>query len=384
MIESVRAHPIEVSDNELTQLVQRLKQTRLPFPETVSGWDQGPPVTWMKHLRDYWIEEYDWRKTEKRLDKDISWLAKIGQEHIHFLHFRSKHANAQPLIATHGWPGSVLEFLDVADKLTDPTNHGGSEDDAFHLVVPSLPGFGFSDCSKTNWTIETTAKAWAELMRKLGYSSYFAQGGDWGSGITTELARIDPQHCKAIHLNSFWIDPVELENFQLTMDEIVKLQTLDNFIKNLNGYADIQDNRPQTIGYSLADSPLGLAAWVIDVFSIGVKHAGTLEDVVSIDKLLDGVMMYWLPNSGATSARFYWNNFSNLSYSKITTPSGFSSFPGEILSVSERMAKTRLKNLLYWNDLTDGGHFPALEVPDLFASELRSFAQTIRAQVPGI
>lgn len=331
----------------------------------------------MLTLSEYWTDVYDWRRAETAINDAGSYVANAGEDEIHFLHLRSRHETKRAIILSHGWPGSILEFLDAAQCLTNPTAFGRSASEAFHVVIPSLPGFGFSTAKRFDWAIQDTAAAWATLMQKLGYTSYFAQGGDWGSAITIALAQQDPQHCKAIHLNALWIDPSNFIPSELTEDELADLKNLQHFTAKQTSYARLQALRPQKIGYALADSPIALAAWILDLYWTGVDHDGVLEQVVSFDHLIDTVMMYWLPNAGTSSARFYWKNYDPLDYSVFSGPAGFSRFPGEILSLSKRLTEKRLTNLIYWNTPSAGGHFAALERPELFAEELYRFADTV-------
>lgn len=377
MIDDIKSHLIATSQAELVKLNNRLEQTRFPDAETNRGWEQGPPLRWMETLRDYWISEYDWHRTEKRINSLNSNLAKIGDDHIHFLHVQSKHNTATPIILTHGWPGSILEFLDVADRLSNPTKFGGSPDEAFHVVIPSLPGFGFSQPITKDWSVKETAAAWSSLMAALGYDAYLAQGGDWGAAVTIALSQLDPSHCLGIHLNALWIHPAHYQLPGMTPAEIEQRARLTNFVLSQTNYASMQQSRPQKIGYALADSPIALAAWILDIFEEGVEHDGSLEIPVSMDQLIDGVMMYWLPNAGATSARFYSKNYRPLDYSNVEIPAGFSRFPGEIFSLSRRLTEKRLTNLVYWAEAKAGGHFAALEEPELFANEVTNFAQMI-------
>lgn len=377
MIIYIQPKPVITCEQELGNLHKRLQDTRFPGMETAEGWDQGPPLGWMQKLRDYWLDQYDWRQTEAALNEAGSFAAKIGDDEIHFLHIRARQKARRAIVMTHGWPGSILEFLETAKRLTNPCQFGRNQDEAFDVVIPAPPGFGFSSAPKSDWTIQQTAKVWADLMQALGYSEYFAQGGDWGSAITIALAQQDPDHCKAIHLNALWIDPANFVPGELTEDEINDLTKLQSFSSTQTSYAQLQTHKPQKIGYALADSPIALAAWLLDLYWTGVAHDGALETRVSFDKLIDAVMMYWLPNAGASSARFYWKNYTPLDYSRVETPAGFSRFPGEVLSVSRRLTEKRLANLIYWNEPKDGGHFAALEQPDLFADEVFEFARAV-------
>jgi pimeloyl-ACP methyl ester carboxylesterase len=284
------------------------------------------------------------------------------------------------LILTHGWPGSVIEFLKVIPALTDPSKHGGQPQDAFHVVCPALPGYGFSDKPKKNgWSVEKTARAWSELMLRLGYRQYYAQGGDWGAVITTAIALEDTEHCLGVHLNMPIVrpDPAAMNN--PTDEEKDGLAGMQYFQEWESGYAIEQRTRPQTIGYGLADSPAGQAAWILEKFWAWTDCNGNPENALTRDEMLDDIMLYWLPNAAAASARLYWESFNKFSYEPVRIPVGCSVFPKDVVRAPRSWAEKRYPNLVYWNRLDRGGHFAAFEQPDLFVKELRACFGKMRA-----
>ncbi len=379
MSDEIRPFKIHASDADLDDLKRRLHATRWPDAQTVDNWSQGIPLAYVREVCGYWATKYDWRKTEARLNAVPQFRTELDGLGIHFLHIKSPHSSAAPLILTHGWPGSIVEFLKVIPLLTDPTKHGGQADDAFHVVCPALPGFGFSDKpAKNGWTVERTARAWSELMRRLGYGWYYAQGGDWGAGVTTSIALQDPEHCHGIHLNMPTVraDPDTMNS--LTDEEKDGLAALKHYQDWDSGYSKEQSTRPQTVGYGLVDSPAGLAAWIIEKFWAWTDCKGNPENALTRDEMLDDVMMYWLPGAGASSARLYWESFGKTSAEPVRIPVGCSIFPREIFRISKRWAEKRYLNLVYWNRLDRGGHFAAFEQPQLFVQELRSCFRKMR------
>jgi epoxide hydrolase len=303
---------------------------------------------------------------------------------IHFLHIRSKEANALPLLMTHGWPGSVLEFRDVIGPLTDPVAHGGQASDAFHLVIPSLPGFGFSDKpTTTGWGLNRIADAWIALMERLGYARWGAQGGDWGAGVTTTLGYKAPPGLVGIHLNMVMFQPTDQERADATPAEQAMLHAAQRYEQQFSGYYKLQNTRPQSIGFSLADSPAGLAAWIYALFQDVSDSDSDPESVFSLDHMLDDIMLYWLPNTGASSARLYWQAMQDMMKggmpsTPMLTPTGISMFPGEQVRLSRRWAESRFAKLVHFNELSKGGHFAALEQPPSFIDELRSTFRAVR------
>ncbi len=379
MSNQVQAFRVEVREQELEDLRRRLRATRWPEAEPVDDWSQGIPLSYVQDVCQYWGEKYDWRAREARLNESPQFRTEIDGLGIHFLHVRSPHEGALPLLMTHGWPGSVVEFLKVIGPLADPTAHGGEAADAFHVVCPSLPGYGFSDKpSEPGWGVQRIGAAWASLMARLGYDRYVAQGGDWGSMVTTAIGLQDTEHCLGIHLNMPVVAPDPETMNDLTEREQSALASLQHYNRWDSGYSKQQSTRPQTLGYGLVDSPAGQAAWIIEKFWSWTDCHGHPENVLTRDELLDNVMLYWLPGTGAASARLYWESFGQPSFDEVVAPTGCSIFPKEIIRASRRWVEKRFKNLVYWNELERGGHFAAFEQPDLFVSELRACFRNMR------
>ena len=375
----IREFQIEVADEVLDDLKQRLSMTRWPNKETPEDWSQGIPLGYMKELCDYWQHDYDWRAREERLNRFPQFITEIEGVDIHFIHCPSAHENARPLIITHGWPGSVVEFHKVIEPLVDPTAHGGNAEDAFHVVVPSLPGYGFSGKPKiTGWGIEKIADVWGVLMARLGYDHYFAQGGDWGAMVTTHIGLQDKEHCDAIHLNMPVVTPDPKTMAELTPSEQASLMSMKFYQDWDSGYSKQQSTRPQTLGYGLVDSPSGQAAWIIEKFYQWTDCNGHPENAISRDELLDNVMIYWLTGSAASSARLYWESFKNPPQDEVVVPTGCSIFPKEIVRPSERWIRKRFTNLCYYNELDIGGHFAAFEQPELYLQEIRTYFRSLR------
>ena len=375
----IRKFQLEVTDTALDDLKKRLSMTRWPNKETPEDWSQGIPLGYMKELCDYWQHEYDWRAREERFNRFPQFITEIDGVDIHFIHLPSVHENARPLIITHGWPGSVVEFHKVIEPLADPTAHGGNSEDAFHVVVPSLPGYGFSGKPEaTGWGIEKIADIWGALMARLGYDHYFAQGGDWGAMVTTHIGLQDKEHCDAIHLNMPVVIPDANTMAELTPSEQASLMSMKFYQDWDSGYSKQQSTRPQTVGYGLVDSPSGQAAWIIEKFYQWTDCNGHPENAISRDELLDNVMMYWLSKSAASSARLYWESFKNPPQDEVDIPTGCSIFPKEIVRPSERWIRKRFTNLKYYNELEKGGHFAAFEQPEIFLQEIRTYFRSLR------
>lgn len=352
----------------LSDLRQRLQLTRLPEAETVSDWSQGLPLNYCRELLDYWQNTYDMERLAQRLNAHPQFTTEIDGLSIHFLHVRSPRADATPLLLTHGWPGSVVEFLKVIPGLTHPA----ADQPAFHVICPSLPGFGFSGKpTSTGWNLPRIANAWAALMARLGYSRYFAQGGDWGSGVTAALARADGAHCLGIHLNMATVIPPAEQLTDLSASEQAALASLQHYKRWDSGYSTQQGTRPQTIGYSLTDSPAGLLAWIAEKYQAWTDCDGHPENALSKDEMLDNIMVYWLTASGASAARIYWESMGAFTQGEIATPCGFSIFPKEIFRSSQRWSAAVFKNIVYWNEVDKGGHFAAFEQPERFIRELQ-------------
>ena len=374
---------IEVPQSELDDLAQRLANTRFPEAETPDDWSQGVPLAYARELTEYWRNDYDWRARESYFNRHPQFKTNIDGLDIHFVHVQSPHPQARPLLITHGWPGSVVEFHKIIEPLADPVAHGGAAEDAFHVICPSLPGYGFSDKpAETGWGVEKIAKVWDELMRRLGYDAYFAQGGDWGSAVTTAIGIQNQGACAGIHVNmpNARATKAALEN----PDEADKraLAGAQYYQEWGAGYSKQQSTRPQTLGYALVDSPVGQAMWVIEKFYEWTDCDGHPENVLSKEELLDNVMFYWLQGNGASSARLYWESFNRAfgggEDNTVSLPAGCSIFPKEIVPTPRSWAETRYKNIVYWNELDKGGHFAAFEQPDLFVTEVRNCFRLMR------
>jgi pimeloyl-ACP methyl ester carboxylesterase len=379
MSEEIVPFRVDVPDAVLDSLRSRLRNTRWPEREVVEDWSQGVPLVYMQEICRYWAEKYDWRVREARLNEFPQFRTEIDGLGIHFLHVPSAHPDALPLVITHGWPGSVVEFLKVIRPLADPVAYGGEAKDAFHVVVPSLPGYGFSDKPKqTGWGVERIGHAWTQLMSRLGYGRYVAQGGDWGAMVTTAIAQQDAEHCAGIHLNMPVVIPDPETMSDLSELEQSALAGFAHYDQWDSGYSKQQGTRPQTLGYALVDSPAGQAAWILEKFWSWMDCDGHPERVLTRDELLDNIMMYWVTASGASSARLYWESFRNPKLDPVTLPTGCSIFPKEIMRTSRRWAEKRFSNLVYWNELDKGGHFAAFEQPDVFVGELRKCFRNMR------
>ena len=383
MSEAITPFTVEIQDAQIEDLHRRLAATRWPDAETTGDWNQGIPLAYMQEVCAYWASQYDMRRVAARLNALPQFRTEIDGLRIHFLHARSPHADALPLVMTHGWPGSVVEFLKVIGPLTDPTRHGGKAEDAFHVVCPSLPGYGFSDKPREpGWDATRIGRTWGKLMQRLGYTSWVAQGGDWGAMVTTSIAQTETAHCRGAHVNMPIVAP-DLE----TMNDLSELEQsalagMHHYGEWDSGYSKQQSTRPQTLGYGLADSPAGQAAWILEKFwawtDCGDGHHRHPELVLERDELLDNVMVYWLTNSAASSARLYWESFRSPNMEPVTIPMGASIFPREIFRASRRWAEKRFTKLVYWNELERGGHFAAFEQPELFVGELRACFRAMR------
>lgn len=383
MSEDITPFKVAVPDSDLEDLKRRLAEARLPEAETCDGWDQGIPLAYTRELAQYWANDYDWRRFEAKLNGWPQFTTTIDGIDVHFIHVRSPHEDALPMIISHGWPGSVVEFHKVIDALTDPTSHGGDAADAFHVVAPCLPGYGFSGKpSTTGTTVDVIGRMWGKLMARLGYDRYVAQGGDWGSMVTQAIGQSETTHCAGIHINMPIVapDPDTMED--LTPAEQQALADMGAYGDKGSGYSKQQSTYPQTLGYALADSPVGQMAWIVEKFynwtdceKDGRKHP---ENVLTKDEMLDNVMFYWLNNAGASSGRLYWESFSAPNMDEITMPVACSIFPKEIFRCSRRWAEKRFTNLVYWNELDKGGHFAAFEQPGVFVEELRAGFRPMR------
>jgi pimeloyl-ACP methyl ester carboxylesterase len=385
---SIRPFHINIPEQQLVDLRRRVLATRWPERETVTDRSQGVQLAKIQEIVRYWGEDYDWRKVEARLNALPQFMTEIDGLDIHFIHVRSKHEGALPLIVTHGWPGSVIEQLGIIDPLTNPTAHGGSASDAFNLVVPSMPGYGFSGKpTTTGWDPDHIARAWAELMKRLGYKHYVAQGGDWGAPISTAMARQAQAGLLGIHVNLPATIPPEVgaalaaggpAPAGLSDEERVAFEALDTFTKKNRAYSVMMNTRPQMISYALTDSPAGLAAFIYDY------NNGEPERLLTKDKMLDDITLYWLTNTAASSARLYWENHSNilsavaLKTAEISLPVAITVFPEEIYRAPETWARRAFPNLAYFHEVDKGGHFAAWEQPELFSAELRAAFRSLR------
>ncbi|MET0546437.1 MAG: epoxide hydrolase family protein [Caulobacterales bacterium] len=370
---------LSVPEETLTDLKRRLENVRWPQRETVTDWSQGVPLEKVRALVAYWRDEYDWRRCEAMLNRFTQYKTEIDGVGVHFLHIRSLSPNALPLIMTHGWPGSVIEFHKVIGPLTDPAAHGLNPSDAFHLIIPSLPGYGFSDQPKdTGWAIPRIAKAWAVLMQRLGYDKYGAQGGDWGAVVTTHLGKLKPSGLIGVHVNLPLVLP-ENPGETLSSEEAAMLQALRRHGLHESGYAEQQATRPQTLGYALTDSPVGQAAWIYEKFKVWTDCDGEPENILAYDEMLDNIMLYWLSGTAASAGRLYWESYrTGFGGIEVEVPVGCSVFPREIYRAPRSWAERFFKNLTYWNELDRGGHFAAFEQPALFAQEVRDCFRLMR------
>ncbi len=365
----IRPFTLAIPQSQIDDLNTRIDLTRWPEKEAVDDWSQGTPLAALQDLVGYWRRGYDWRACEARLNALGQFITEIDGLDIHFLHVRSPHADALPLVITHGWPGSVIEFMGVIEALANPED--GRQ--AFHVVAPSLPGFGFSGKPRhTGWGVEKIGRAWGELMARLGYDRWVAQGGDWGSAVTTAIGVQQVQGCIGIHLNMPVGRPEPEELASPTPAEVKALGALKHYLDWDSGYSTQQRTRPQTVGYGLVDSPAGLAGWIFEKMWAWTDNAGSPFDALSRDAILDNLMLYWLPATGASSARLYWESFGSFTPQQVTLPVAVSAFPKEILPCPRRWAERNFPNLVHWGEMDKGGHFAAWEQPEAFVRELRT------------
>jgi pimeloyl-ACP methyl ester carboxylesterase len=379
--EAIVAFTFRASEAALMDLTRRLDQTRWPERETGAGWQQGPPLAAVRDLVEYWRSGYDWRRCEAELSGWPQFTTRLDRLGIHFIHVRSRHENALPIVLTHGWPSTILLFRHVIGPLTNPTAYGGTSKDAFDVVIPSLPGFAFSDKpAERGWNADRTARAWRVLMQRLGYRRYVAQGGDWGAFVTTAMAQQQAAGLAAIHLNFAQTIPNVIPP-KLLPDQQRAVDALRAFREKGFGDANVQATRPQMIGYALADSPVGQAAWIYDIFNGGTGSTGRPEDALERDEMLDEITLFWLTDSAASSARIYLEQAESLGQrnnpGRVELPVGVSVFPND-LPTARSWAPRVYPRLFYWRELDRGGHFAPLEVPELFTEELRRCFRSIR------
>jgi pimeloyl-ACP methyl ester carboxylesterase len=391
-VTDVRPFTVDIPDGALKDLRRRIAATRWPSKELVDDRSQGVQLATLKALGDYWTSEYDFGRVGSRLNALPQFTVEIDGVDIHFIHVRSKHEDALPLIMTHGWPGSVIELLETIGPLTDPSAHGGSAEDAFHLVLPSLPGYGFSgEPNEIGWYSGRVALAWAELMRRLGYGRYVAQGGDQGAAVTDDMGRQGPEGLVGIHMNLLRTAlggatglPAESEQERAALDAIAM------FRKGGFGYFLEQTTRPQTIGYALLDSPVALAGWMLDhdtdsYYKISSAFVdGKPSGNLTRDHILDNITLYWLTGTGASAARSYWEGGRAAELAAghappaVSVPVGFTTFPGEIFRAPRSWVEKSYPNVMYFNEADKGGHFAAWEEPELFSNELRAAFRSLR------
>ncbi|GAB3885214.1 epoxide hydrolase [Kibdelosporangium lantanae] len=386
----MRPFRVDIPQAELDDLDRRIAATRWPSEVDGVGWARGVPVDYLRGLADYWRNGYDWRAAEARINRIPQFTTEIDGANVHFLHVRSPEPDALPVVLTHGWPGSFVEFLDLVGPLTDPRAHGGDPADAMDLVIPSLPGYGFSGpVREPGWGIERIAAAWAELMRGLGYDRYAAQGGDIGAVVAMELGRVAPERVAGVHVNMLITtpsgDPAELSD--LTPADFARLDVLRRYDAELSGYMRIQATRPQTLAYGLNDSPVGQLAWIVEKFHDWTDRTAPLpEDAVDRDTLLTNVMVYWLTRTGGSAAQLYYEGAALVqvmftdptSLPPLTVPLGVAVFPDDIFLPVRRLAERDNHSITHWTEFDRGGHFASLERPDAFVDDLRTFCRSLK------
>ena len=373
----LRPFRVELGDAVIGDLRERLARTRWPEREPVGDWSMGIPLAYVQELATYWASSYDMQRVADQLNRYEQFTTTIDGLDVHFLHVRSSVQGATPCIITHGWPGSVIEFVKVIDALVDPVAHGGQAGDALELVIPSLPGYGWSGKpTVTGWNVEKVAQTWIELMDRLGYQRWVAQGGDWGALVSQAIGRLaDPATLIGIHVNWALADPAKLiELGGPNEDEQRYLARLQRSTEAEGGYAIEQGTKPQTLGYGLTDSPVGQLAWIVEKFKTWSDCGDDLESSFSKDELLDNVMIYWLGAAATSSARLYWHSLASSvgTFDEIPTPSAYSRFPADNVALSERWARTRFTDLRYYGTPARGGHFAAYEAPAEFVAEVRA------------
>jgi epoxide hydrolase len=380
MPDTIRPYRIAVPDEVLLDLRRRLHATRWPDSELVNDWSQGAPLAWIQDICRYWADGYDWRAREALLNRFDQFMANVDGIDIHFIHQRSPHPGARPLLITHGWPGSVVEFHKVIEPLVNPTAFGGDAADAFHVICPSLPGFGFSGKpTSTGWGVERIARAWGSLMARLGYDHYFAQGGDWGSAVTRAIGTFESAHCAGIHITLAMGVTPKIDG-EPSAEEKQALAGIKHYQDWDSGYSKQQATRPQTLGFGLADSPAGQAAWVLEKFWAWTDCNGHPENILTRDELLDNLMFYWATNSATSSARLYWESFGkarNLG-GPVRVPVGVTAYPKEIVMPVRKWLATDFPDIRHFVTMPKGGHFAAFEQPEAFVQDLRTYFRLLR------
>jgi pimeloyl-ACP methyl ester carboxylesterase len=370
MTDEIRPFSIDVPEDVLVDMRTRLRRTRWPDAEVVDDWSQGVPLAYLQDVCHYWADEYDWQARQAALNRFDQYVTLVDGVDIHFIHQRSPHSDALPIVLTHGWPGSIVEFQKVIVPLTDPTRHDGAADQAFHVIAPSLPGYGFSGKpSEVGWGVERIADAWAELMARLGYERYVAQGGDWGYAITSALAARHPERCVGIHLN--FAMTIGRTSDPPTPAQQFALERLQHYQDWDSGYRVQQKTRPQTLGYGLADSPAGQAAWILEKFWSWTDNDGAPEDALTRDEMLDDITIYWVTNSATSSARLYWESTGG-PRPVVSVPTGFAVFPREIVPPVREWVEQNYLEIHHWSIFERGGHFAAFEQPDAFVRDVRA------------
>lgn len=376
-------YQVRVADDDLHDLRRRLANTRWPEPATINDWSQGVPLESLRVLCEHWAKDYDWRGTEARLNELPQFIVEIDGLPIHLFHVRSSQPDALPLILANGWPSSIIEFLGVLGPLTEPAAHGAPSAPAFHIVVPTLPGFGFgAKPVGPGWNVQRIAAAWDEIMHRLGYARYVVSGGDWGSTVATALAMDSPAACAAVHLTMPLVFPEPADLANPTERETSAIEALQHFEAVDSAYAKLQATKPQTLAYGLTDSPVGQAAWIYEKLQAWTDNEGSVVDLVGMDTVIDMIMMYWLSRSAGSSARLYWESLASFKPGRIGMPVGVSVFPKETFRPSRRWAERAYDQIIHWNEPERGGHFPALEQPQAFVDELRTCFGEIACSLP--
>ena len=382
MSQAIERFQIHVDESVLEDLRNRLARTRFPDQIEGTGWEYGMPIDYLRELVAYWRDAYDWRAQEARLNQLPHFRTRIDGQSIHFVHARSTRADAFPLLLMHGWPGSIVEFLGIIPLLTEPEAHGGEAGDAFHVIAPSLPGYGFSEPTRTpGWDVRRVARAFIELMRRLGYTRYGAQGGDWGAQLATRIGSLDAEHCAAIHVNMPVAGRPENPG-PLNEEEKADLAAMARFQRDESGYALEQATKPQTLGVALNDSPAGLLAWIVEKFRTWSDCGGDPENSYPRDHLITNVMLYWVTQTITSSARLYWESKHSGLWEEapdfVEVPTGVARYPKEEVLRFPRSWVERFYNVTHWAVMPRGGHFAAMEQPALFIEDLRNFFRTVR------